>query len=139
LPYPVANIEESCYLEPELFETSKPGMRIFYTLSIILLCSLSAKSQERTTSLQASTPVTRIIKFYPNPAVAYINFEFQKNYEKDLNLQVINFLGRKVLELNNVSPKTQVNLSDFYRGVYIFQLRDKNGKVIDSGKFQVSK
>lgn len=114
-------------------------MRIFYTLSIILLCSMSAKSQERTTSLQASTPVTRIIKFYPNPAVAYINFEFQKNYEKDLNLQVINFLGRKVLELNNVSPKTQINLADFYRGVYIFQLRDKNGKVIDSGKFQVSK
>jgi hypothetical protein len=32
-----------------------------------------------------------------------------------------------------------VNLSDFIRGVYIFQLRDQNGKVVDSGKFQVSK
>jgi len=31
-----------------------------------------------------------------------------------------------------------VNVSDFYRGVYIFQLRDKNGRMIDSGKFQVS-
>lgn len=114
-------------------------MRIFYTLSIILLSTLSAKSQERPTSLPASAPATRIIKFYPNPAVSYINFEFQKNYEQELNFQIINFLGKKVLEINNVSPKTQVNLSDFYRGVYIFQLRDKNGKVIDSGKFQVSK
>lgn len=115
-------------------------MRIFYTLSIILLSTLSAKSQERPSPLPASSvPATRIIKFYPNPAVSYINFEFQKNYEQELNFQIINFLGKKVLEINNVSPKTQVNLSDFYRGVYIFQLRDKNGKVIDSGKFQVSK
>ena len=29
--------------------------------------------------------------------------------------------------------------NDFYRGIYIFQLKDKNGKVVDSGKFQVSK
>ena len=38
----------------------------------------------------------------------------------------------------NISPKTIVNVNDFYRGVYIFQLRDKSGKVIDSGKFQVA-
>jgi hypothetical protein len=44
-----------------------------------------------------------------------------------------------VFELNSVTPKTIVNLNDFYRGIYIFQLRDRNGKVIDSGKFQVSK
>jgi hypothetical protein len=48
-------------------------------------------------------------------------------------------VGKKVLELNNIGPKTIVDLTDFYRGIYIFQLRDKNGKVIDSGKFQVSR
>jgi len=32
-----------------------------------------------------------------------------------------------------------VNLTDFTRGIYIFQLKDQNGKVIESGKFQVNK
>lgn len=111
-------------------------MKIFYTLSIILIASFSAKSQERTPGQE---PATKIVKFYPNPATSYINFEFQKSSDKIYSFQIINLLGKKVYESNNVTPKTVVNLADFYRGVYIFQLRDQNGKVVDSGKFQVSK
>ena len=111
-------------------------MKIFYALSIILLVSLTAKSQDRSS---IGDPVTRIVKFYPNPASSFINFEFQKSYEKSYSFQIINMLGKKVYEVNNVNSKTVVNLSDFYRGVYIFQLRNQNGKVVDTGKFQVSK
>ncbi|MBC7850603.1 MAG: T9SS type A sorting domain-containing protein [Chitinophagaceae bacterium] len=114
-------------------------MKIFYTLSIILFISVTAKSQDRTTPSPAGDPTTKIIKFYPNPAVSFINFEFQKAYDKSYNFQIFNFLGKKVFEVNNVTPKTVVSVADFFRGVYIFQLRDKNGKVVDSGKFQVSK
>lgn len=114
-------------------------MKIFYTLSIILLVSITAKSQDRTPSSPAGAPVTKIVKFYPNPATSFINFEFQKSIDKAYNFQIINLLGKKVFEVSNVTPKTIVNLSDFLRGVYIFQLRDQNGKVVDSGKFQVSK
>ena len=114
-------------------------MKVFYTLSIILLVSFTAKSQERSPSSPAQEPVTKIVKFYPNPATSFINFEFQKSSDKSYSFQIINLLGKKVFEVNNVTPKTVVNLSDFFRGVYIFQLRDQNGKVIDSGKFQVSK
>ena len=53
--------------------------------------------------------------------------------------QIYNFLGKKVYENNNVMSKTSINLSDFYRGIYIFQLRDRNGIIVESGKFQVSK
>lgn len=112
-------------------------MRIFYA-SIILLLSYQSKSQENPRpSTQA--PSARIIRFYPNPATSIINFDFQKDYEKNCSFQILNFLGKKVYEVNNVTPRTVVNLSDFYRGVYIFQLRDRNGKVVDTGKFQVSK
>jgi hypothetical protein len=114
-------------------------MKIFYTLSIILLVSIAAKSQDRNPNSPGSEPVTRIIKFYPNPAISFINFEFQRSYDKSYNFQIFNMLGKKVYEVNNVTPKTIVNVGDFFRGVYIFQLRDKSGKVIDSGKFQVSK
>jgi hypothetical protein len=81
----------------------------------------------------------KVLRFYPNPAVSVINFEFLKPVQRDHTLQVYNFVGKKVFELNSVSQKTTVPLTDFYRGVYIFQLRDKTGRIVESGKFQVSK
>jgi hypothetical protein len=114
-------------------------MKIFYPLIITLLLSLTAYSQERTATSTVQEATTKIIKFYPNPATSIINFDFQKGYDKSYNFQIFNFLGKKVYEINNITPRTIVNLTDFYRGVYIFQLKDKSGKMIDSGKFQVSK
>jgi hypothetical protein len=111
-------------------------MKIFYALSIILLVTTEVKSQQ--TPMPGSV-THRIIKFYPNPATSIINFDFQRDYDKSCSFQIYTFVGKKVLELNNVAPKTIVTLNDFYRGVYIFQLRDRNGKVIDSGKFQVAR
>ena len=113
-------------------------MKIFYILSFLFLTTLTALSQSGTIP-GSRQPSTRIIKFYPNPATSIINFDFENGYDKNCNFQIFSFVGKKVYELNNLSPKTIVNLNDFYRGIYIFQLRDRNGKVIDSGKFQVSK
>jgi hypothetical protein len=113
-------------------------MKIFYLLSFILIISLQVKSQAGSDPANRAA-FARIIKFYPNPATSLINFDFQKDYDKSYSFQIFSFLGKKVFELNNVAPKTIVNLADFYRGIYIFQLRDRNGKVIDSGKFQVSR
>lgn len=108
-------------------------------LSFVLLTSLATFSQSGTTPRGGAQATSRIIKFYPNPATSIINFDFQSGYQKNYNFQIYSFVGKKVYELNNVAPKTIVNLNDFYRGIYIFQLRDRKGKVIDSGKFQVSK
>ncbi|MEP7279851.1 MAG: T9SS type A sorting domain-containing protein [Bacteroidota bacterium] len=111
-------------------------MKIFYIVSIILLTTLQSKSQTNTPAPQV--PVARVIKFYPNPAVSQITFDFEQNLDKTYNFQIYNFVGKKVVDVPAVTQKTVVNVTDFYRGVYIFQLRDKNGKMIDSGKFQVS-
>ncbi len=81
----------------------------------------------------------KFIKFYPNPATTVINFEFQHGYDRSYSFQIYNFLGKKVYEIKNVSVANQVLLDNFNRGVYIFQLRDKSGKILESGKFQVSK
>jgi hypothetical protein len=113
-------------------------MKIFYILSIILLISVQVKSQERTPSA-GKDPVAKIVKFYPNPATSFITFDLQQSSDKNYNLQIFSFAGKKVQEVNKVTAKTTVNLNDFYRGVYIFQLRDQNGKLVDSGKFQVTK
>mgnify|MGYP006972337992 CR=1 FL=1 len=52
---------------------------------------------------------------------------------------IFNFMGKKVYELKNTPPSININLSDFVRGLFVFQIRDQNGAVIESGKFQVTK
>ncbi len=112
-------------------------MRIFYILSIILLSAVQVKSQSHT--VLSHDPDTVSIKFYPNPAISTITFDFQKANNKSYSFQIFNFIGKKVYEAAAVDQKTIVNLSDFFRGIYIFQLRDENGRVVQSGKFQVVK
>lgn len=80
-----------------------------------------------------------IIKFYPNPAISFITFDLQTSSDKSYDMQIFNFLGKMVFEQKNIAPKTTINLTDYSRGVYIYQLRDHDGKILESGKFQVSK
>ena len=105
--------------------------------SIFLLTTVFAQSQTRTNpTLNAVGP---IIRFFPNPASSIVNFDFQKAYEKGYTIQVYSFLGKKMYEKVNADQRTSINLSEYNRGVYIYQLRNKAGKMVESGKFQVSK
>ena len=81
----------------------------------------------------------KVVKLYPNPATTYITFDLQKSNQKGMTIVVYNFLGKKMYESPNAAEKTTVSLTDFTRGVYIYHLVDQSGKVMDSGKFQVSR
>ncbi len=112
-------------------------MRIFYILlSIILMTSFQAKSQAR-----GPLPDNdhKVVKFYPNPAISYITFELVKEPSKTYTLQIYSFLGKMVKNVPDVSEKTTVNVGDFNRGLYTFQLKDEGGRITDSGMFQVNK
>ncbi len=110
--------------------------RILPILSIILLITLGAQSQS---TEPAPGGAQRIIKLYPNPASSFIKLDFQKGYSQGYTLQVVNFIGKQVQEVKNVNPSTTIELASYARGLYVYQLRDQNGKVVESGKFQVSK
>lgn len=56
-----------------------------------------------------------------------------------MSIQVYSFLGKKMHEIPNAPQKATVDLSDFNRGLYMYHLLDASGKVIESGKFQVTK
>ena len=79
----------------------------------------------------------KIVKFYPNPATTSITFELPKG--SSYTLQIYNFMGKKVYEIKNTAVSNLIDLNNFTRGVYIFQLRNASGKIVESGKFQVSK
>ena len=81
----------------------------------------------------------KVLKSYPNPATTVINFDIAKGSDNSFTLQLFNFMGRKVGETPASSEKISFLLDGFYRGVYIYQLRDRSGKIVDSGKFQVVK
>jgi hypothetical protein len=112
-------------------------MRIFYIiLSIILLTTTQARSQARG---PMPDPEPKVVKFYPNPAISQITFEIKKETDKNSTLVIYNFLGKKVKDVSEITSKTIVNLSDLPRGIYIFQLKDANGRVTDSSTFQINK
>ena len=109
--------------------------RLVLITSLILFTTIVTQAQTKPVTEQPGVQ----LRFYPNPATSVVTFDFLKGYEKGYSLHVYNFLGRRVHETRNVPPKTSVTLTDFSRGIYIYQLVDRNGKVVQSGKFQVSR
>lgn len=111
--------------------------RIFYIF--LLIASFQFSSQAQVRSSFPTSFAVKTVKFYPNPAVSFINFEFLKNYDQSYSLEIYNFIGKKVSEIKPADKKITVPLTDFYRGVYIFQLKDRQGSIVEAGKFQVVK
>lgn len=109
--------------------------KIFYIIIFIVGFQTSSSAQVKHIAVNA----VKTVKFYPNPASSFINFEFTEKYNDSYTLVIFNFIGKKVENLKVTDQKITVSLTDYYRGVYIFQLRDKQGNIIESGKFQVVK
>lgn len=83
----------------------------------------------------------KTIKCYPNPAISFVNFEFGNDaLTKNYSLQVFSFTGKKMYETSVNNQKITLTLTnDFYRGIYVYQLIDKSGRILETGKFQVAK
>lgn len=116
-------------------------MKKFLLIASILLLTSAANAQGQSRSALANAGLqSSVLRFYPNPATTSITFDFQRSYDKGYSLQIYNaVIGRKMIEQNNLTDKTIVDLTNFTRGVYVYQLFDKTGKLVETGKFQVSK
>ncbi|MEJ7625272.1 MAG: T9SS type A sorting domain-containing protein [Ferruginibacter sp.] len=111
--------------------------KLFYIL--IFIIGINFTSFAQTSSNPEQVTPAKLIKFYPNPATSAINFDFVRGYDRSFSLMIFNFMGKQVYEVKSIQPRMNINLEDFYRGIYIFQLRDKNGTIVETGKFQVTK
>lgn len=85
------------------------------------------------------TQSAKWVKFSPNPASNFIMFDVLRNSENGNSLQIYNFMGRKIHEIKNFNSHTFIDLQRYYRGVYIYQIRNRKGYVLESGKFQIVK
>ena len=113
--------------------TSLKNLLTIFTFCLFTTCAFAQKGWG-----QGGTEI-KIVKFYPNPATSYITFDIQRQVEKGFVIQIYNCLGRRVISVNISSNKVTVPLESIFRGLYIFQLRDKNGTIVESNKFQVNK
>ena len=111
--------------------------KIVYILILFIGITFTSFAQNKYPA--QGEPIAKLIKPYPIPATSAINFDFLYGYDKSFSLEIYNFMGKKVFEVVKMLPKIIMSLEDFYRGIYIYQLRDKGGKIIESGKFQVVK
>lgn len=115
-------------------------MKKIYTIFIIVLAIATTSFYSPEYREDNNIDVkTKIVNFYPNPATSVIYFEFSKPIERGHTIIIYNFIGKKVAEINVSGNKLNVELDAYYRGVYIFQLKDKTGKILETGKFQVVK
>lgn len=109
---------------------------IFY---IIVLMGFSTTGISQVKPVSPEKDVLKVTKLYPNPAVSYINFEFDQKPDRPFNIIIFSFIGKKVEDIRASDQKVTVPLTEFYRGLYIFQIRDLEGNIVESGKFQVVK
>lgn len=114
--------------------------KTFTLLLTCFICLMTFQGKAQNNKLPFTDGGNKIVKLYPNPATSRINFELQHaNNDEVYDLIVFNFLGKRVDQIKNVSSRTTVELDNYYSGIYIFQLRDRQGTLIESGKFNVVK
>ncbi len=110
-------------------------MKIFLTI-IFTFTLLFGFSQVKRVTMSDHVKRTSI---FPNPAKSFVSIQYKQSTPLPASLIIFNFLGKKQIEINQPGTNVYLDLSSFNRGVFIFQFRDKNAQIIDSGKFQVEK
>lgn len=118
--------------------------KLTFLILIILSCTLTLSAQGKYEQVkythQAKVKKEKILKVYPVPATTQITFQLrQNNNDNTFQIIVYNFLGKTVNKISGFHDRKTLNLKDYYSGIYIYQLRDKAGRLIESGKFNVVK
>ncbi|MBX7205355.1 MAG: T9SS type A sorting domain-containing protein [Bacteroidia bacterium] len=75
-------------------------------------------------------------KVYPNPVKDVLNIDV--NYDLPKVLNIFDIAGRKVEEVLFDEKNTTVNVSNYTRGFYFYEIKTSEGEVIKSGKILVN-
>lgn len=90
-----------------------------------------------TTSLGFTTPTTEVaelenFKIFPNPAHNQLNINILENQEM-LDLSAFDYQGRLVYQ-SDLQTTTQINTSEWPKGLYAIVIRNKKGKLQHTSK-----
>jgi hypothetical protein len=82
--------------------------------------------------LETSETINQIdkneVKITPNPSTGIFSVEAKKIIENEiLSLRVYDLLGNLIIELNDVTEKTEINLKNYSKGVYMVHILSNLG------------
>lgn len=63
---------------------------------------------------------------YPNPASDILHIDFTSNIEAS-ELRILDINGKLIRNVNEIYPSNQLNISDLKAGIYLIEMRAKNG------------
>lgn len=109
----------------------------YLLIIVFLFISCLSMAQSKRIAVGDNTP--KVVSIYPNPARSFVRVQYRYTTPPPSSLIIFNFAGKKQFEMNQPGSNVYIDLAEFNRGIYVFQFRDRNGQIIDSGKFQVEK
>jgi hypothetical protein len=77
------------------------------------------------------------VDVYPNPASTEVNFRVTG--ENTHSLEVFDITGKKVNTYAVKDNEASVNTASYPAGLYLYQLKDKDGNMVKVGKFSVAR
>jgi hypothetical protein len=114
-------------------------LKYFVAISICFLSSFGYLYAQKPPIVATNPDQTALVRFYPNPAVNLITFEIKEPVQRGTNILVYSFLGRQVASIPVNTQRITVGLNNYFRGIYVFQVKSPSGKILETNKFQVNK
>lgn len=116
-------------------------MKRYVAITLLLLFSYGATyAQDSKLPVPGrEQPEQVVTRTYPNPATSFITFEFKMPVERGWAISIFSFLGRKMTQLPVNANRLTINLNEYFTGIYVYQVRDKDGRILSTNKFQVVK
>ncbi len=78
-----------------------------------------------------------LVSVYPNPASEHILFQLDNTNGK--YIEIYDVMGKLVKTVYTRTKNQKVNIKSFTNGIYFYQLVDISGKMVERGRFSVSK
>ena len=99
--------------------------------------STPAKTQKRLKSVIENEENIDKIAVYPNPTEDNLTIELNLEKEETANFKVYDISGRLLLEKKLINTKNNLSLKGLSRGVYLYWIKNQNGKVLKKDKLVI--
>lgn len=98
--------------------------------------SFSAAIYNLFNSISEAAKAAATVKVYPNPAVSILNIDL--DYEKEKIINIFDITGKVVQTLRSSANRTDIDVSMFNKGMYLYEIRTAGNDMIKSGRFNVA-
>ena len=83
-------------------------------------------------SVLSTSSSLQTIRVYPNPAVKEL--KINQTQVENMTFTIFNLSGARILTLKHLNAISSVDISAYKRGLYLYELRDDEGVLVERGK-----